>query len=286
VSPASTAVPVASFAAGTFNGSTDGASLGKGLLEQLTGDFTIEFSVKPAATQQTHADIIDFNHRATLGLVIQQNGDQQNSFQFAINDGSASAVIEYQLRPDLWQSLAFQREGTEIRLYLDGKLVATKPCFSGAISFLPDSEVTVAYNKTYGRHFHGEIKDLKIWGYARSTVSTPPSSSTSAAQETAVATGLHYSIVNHTGDMQNRHDFLIDPQGRTVRELNQPTTSGDQTLTVSVFRPGSRLVMRTLIRSSGYWIEYDWVFLEDGRILAGCYRDAGSAGPSVGYRVP
>jgi hypothetical protein len=95
-------------------------------------------------------------------LVIQQNCDDLNNFSFAIGNGNSGAAIAYRLQTGVWHHVVFQRQGTEIRLYINDALVDTKPGFSGPIYYLPNSSVTVAYNKTYGRHFKGEIKNLRI----------------------------------------------------------------------------------------------------------------------------
>lgn len=107
----------------------------------------------------------------------------------------------------------------------------------------------------------------------------------SGTQAPAPGAGQHYRVVNHTGDVRNRHDFQIDWNGCKVTEFNDQTRQGTETITVSVCRPGQRLVMRTDFRATGYWIQYDWVLLDDGATLAGSYRDGGSCGPSVGQRV-
>jgi len=146
----------------TFNGANDGIDLGAGLVSGITGDFTIEMDVRPGSTQQTHADIIDFNHRENVGLVIQQRGDELNNFQFFFGNGSSTSLIAYRLQADVWQHVVFQRRGTEARLYVNNALVDSKPCFAGNIYYLPGSTVTVGYNKNYGRYFKGEIKDLRI----------------------------------------------------------------------------------------------------------------------------
>jgi hypothetical protein len=146
----------------TFNGVSDGLDVGTALPPKMTGDFIIEMDVKPGASQQTHADIIDFNHRANVGLVIQQQVDDLNNFAFAVGNGNSGAVITYRLQTGVWQNIVFQRQGTEIRLYVNGQLVQAQPCFAGNIQYLPGSTVTVGYNKNYGRYFRGEIKDLRV----------------------------------------------------------------------------------------------------------------------------
>jgi hypothetical protein len=149
-------------AALTFNGASDGMSLGSALPESMKGDFTIELLVNPAATQQTYADILDFNHRANVGLVIQQNGNSTNQFLFYIGNGSTDSGVIAQLTANRWQSVVFKRQGTQLSLYLDGSLVSQATGFGGNISYLQGSNVTVGYNANYGRYFNGQIKVVRF----------------------------------------------------------------------------------------------------------------------------
>lgn len=145
--------------------------LGTSLPPLMTKDFTVEMWINPGSTQETYADILDFNHRANVGMVFQQDVDNLNQFGFNIGNGSSSAGISYGLTANVWQHIAFQREGTTLRLFVNGTLVATQTGFSGDIYYLPDSLVTVAYNANYGRRFNGTIKGLKFWNYARTQAS-------------------------------------------------------------------------------------------------------------------
>jgi hypothetical protein len=94
--------------------------------------------------------------------------------------------------------------------------------------------------------------------------------------------GRHYAMVNYTGDVRNPHDFTIDWANCRVSEHNQEFSEGTEDIRISVCRPRSRLTMRTDFRATGYWIQYDWVFLDDGTLVGGYYHDPGSYGPSVG----
>jgi hypothetical protein len=153
-------------------------NLGTTLAPRMTKDFTIEMWVNPGNTQQTYANILDFNHRANVGMVFQQDGNNLNNFGFGMGNGSTSAGIIYQLQTGVWQHIAFEREGTALRLYSNGKLVATAPCFAEDIYYLPGSAVTVQHNINYGRYFNGAIKGLKFWNYAKSATSLLAESNT------------------------------------------------------------------------------------------------------------
>ena len=142
-------------------------NMGTSIPPAMTGDFTIEMWVYPMDTQETYANIIDFNHRNNIGLVFQQNGNNLNDFIFGLGNGSTTSYIQYQLQTKTWQHIAFQREGTTIRLFVNGNLVASQACFAGDVYYLPDSSATLWYNLNYGRQFNGMLKGVKLWDYAR-----------------------------------------------------------------------------------------------------------------------
>lgn len=150
-----------------FNGTTDGANLGKNFPQSMKNNFTVEMWVKPNSTQQKYANILDFNHRNNVGLVIQQDGTNTNKFGFCLGSGNASSAIVHQLQADTWQHLAFIREGTTLKLFVNGKQEYSQTCFSEEISYLSDSEATVGFNKTYGRYFNGEINGLRFYNYVK-----------------------------------------------------------------------------------------------------------------------
>jgi len=94
--------------------------------------------------------------------------------------------------------------------------------------------------------------------------------------------GKHYAVVNYTGDKQNAHNFIVDWRACKVAELTPDFEHGQEDITVLACRPGSRLVFKTDFRSNGYFIQYDWVMLDNGSTVAGSYRDPTSCGPSAG----
>jgi hypothetical protein len=94
--------------------------------------------------------------------------------------------------------------------------------------------------------------------------------------------GKRYAVVNYTGDTQSPHDFVVDWKGCKVAELNPDYEHGNEDISVLVCRPGTRLVIKTEVKSTGQWIQYDWVMLDLGATMAGSYRDATTCGPSAG----
>jgi hypothetical protein len=97
--------------------------------------------------------------------------------------------------------------------------------------------------------------------------------------------GKHYAIVNYTGDTQNPHTFVVDWKTCKVAELNQEQERGTEDINVLVCRPGNRLVIKADFHTTGYWVQYDWIVLDNGATMAGSYRDPTTCGPSVGKRA-
>jgi hypothetical protein len=91
-----------------MNGSTDNIDLGTSFTQQ---NFTVEMWLKPGATQQTYADIIDNNHAGSFtNWVCQQDGDNVNKYAFGtMNTGAA-----FTLTPNVWQHLTLVKSATTI----------------------------------------------------------------------------------------------------------------------------------------------------------------------------
>jgi len=80
---------------------------------------------------------------------------------------------------------------------------------------------------------------------------------------------------------RNYHDFMVDWTACTVRELNKQSEQGQEQIRVLVCRKGSRLTFIASMTNATP-VEYDWVFSDGGKTIAGAYRQGGTFGPSVG----
>ncbi len=162
------------------DGSSKGLDLTRLNPADFAGDFRIELELRAGTTQNTYANILDFNHRANVGLVIQQMGTDTNNFMFAIGNGTTSAALSCELDPAFNNVIVFQRSGNLLELYvgwvypdvpvgsypktLDLTCVGrTFDCFTGPVAFIPGSVPTLGYNKNYGRGFNGTIISAKFY---------------------------------------------------------------------------------------------------------------------------
>ena len=69
------------------------------------------------------------------------------------------------------------------------------------------------------------------------------------------------------------------------KELNKATQEGKEKIEVSVCRDKNHLTIRTTNTETGYYVLYDWVFPDNGRIIAGAWHDPGGWGSSVGQML-
>ncbi len=109
----------------------------------------------------------------------------------------------------------------------------------------------------------------------------------------ATVSGVRYRIENfvyNSPDVyqnpRNFHDFVVDFRGCRIQPLNPVYAAGQEEIRVLVCRERSRLTFPS--RTPGSFVEYDWVFTNNGQTIHGAYRQGGSFGPLVGgiYRVP
>ena len=112
--------------------------------------------------------------------------------------------------------------------------------------------------------------------------------STGVVPPPSVTAGAHYRVENlvyGAPDLylnpRNYHDFIVDFAKCSIRELNQQSDQGLEQIRVSVCRANTRLQFTTVWPNSTL-VEYDWVFLDGGKTIAGAYRQGSTFGPSVG----
>ncbi|MGZ4038760.1 MAG: LamG-like jellyroll fold domain-containing protein, partial [Bacteroidia bacterium] len=65
-----------------------------------------------------------------------------------------------------WHHLAATWDGTNIRLYKDGVLVATSPNYSGLITS-NTNQLTIGQQPGYSEYFGGQLDECRIWNVAR-----------------------------------------------------------------------------------------------------------------------
>lgn len=137
-----------------------------------TGDYTIEFWVKPTAADLSGIHAI-INQRSGNG---QQWGLWDGRLLHWVNNITHLGYSGVTLAAGTAYHIAFCRAGTALRSFVNGVLDTT---LSGYTADLTDQAAVLAVGGDatgYGQHFYGTLKDVRITkGYARYTAAfTPP----------------------------------------------------------------------------------------------------------------
>jgi len=135
--------------------------------KELGDEFTVECWVNPGEQQSQHADIFGNHVSDGLGFVLQQDSLNTNQFYAAYGAGDGRWVVTdpVPLAAGRWQHVALTKTRADLRLYLNGVLVAAKRDPAPA----RPSPMSVAVGLGYSdpqRCFRGLIDDFRIWDQA------------------------------------------------------------------------------------------------------------------------
>ena len=141
----------------SFNGSSSDITFGTWFDYQA---FTISFWIKPGTTQSQYADIIDNNHDGDSNWVLQQNNTTANQFGWGGEN--------FDMTASTWQHLVINKSGTTCTAYLDNVSVASGTCSDFNYDASPTRSLSLGHHPSFGRHWKGEMDEVKISNIARS----------------------------------------------------------------------------------------------------------------------
>ena len=145
-----------------FDGVDDEINLGTSFNHQV---FSIEMWIKPGATQQAYADIIDNNHTDARSWVIQQNAGNANQYSFYFGSISAGPSTYFTLTPDVWQHLAVVKGNGFVSVYINGVAVANTTN-SQTINYDGSEVLHLARWGLGGRNWNGSMDEVRLWNRA------------------------------------------------------------------------------------------------------------------------
>jgi len=135
--------------------------------QELGRAFTVECWVNPAQRQNVHADLFGNHVGEGLGFVVQQDGASTNQFLAAHGAGEGKWVLTEAapLAGGRWQHVALVKTRDDLRLYLNGVLVAAEQDPSPVAPSPMPVRVGLGYSDE-NRCFRGRIDDFRIWNTA------------------------------------------------------------------------------------------------------------------------
>jgi hypothetical protein len=128
---------------------------------------TVEVWVKPNSSQNTYADILDYDHAPSAGgFVIQENGASLNQYYFAYYNGSSYDITStITLNSNSFNHLVFVKSGTSTIGYLNS--VNTIQYTGSLIIKCTGLSFSLGrFIQGAGREFKGNISNTKIYNRA------------------------------------------------------------------------------------------------------------------------
>ena len=135
--------------------------------KELGEEFTVECWVNPAKQQSQHADVFGNHVSEGLGFVLQQDGTNTNQFLAAYGSGPERWVMTeaVPLAAGRWQHVALVKTREDLRVYLNGILVAAEHATAPARPSPMPVAVGLGY-RDQNRCFRGLIDEFRVWNKA------------------------------------------------------------------------------------------------------------------------
>jgi sugar lactone lactonase YvrE len=148
-----------------FDGEGDCLTVPASLDLELRDDFTLEAWVKPAELQ-TAAPIFYKSAASSLGYALYAGGPEEGHAQGLVSRGSeavAEVVSSEALPEEEWSHVALRSDGTDLRLYVDGRLEDSVPVEGTQGSTGP---LHIGCNSEGEEFFAGAIDQVRIYNRA------------------------------------------------------------------------------------------------------------------------
>ena len=155
-----------------FDGINDSVDLGNSLTTYFTGrtEVTLEAWVRSETTSELGVIVGNYSNPTSNGTMQMLLRRDAGAYAFWVDNGSGFTNVQTapgSVLLNTWQHVAGTWDGTTMRIYLDGALVASTT-HSGAFPASPN-EFAIGYNAFSGANekFDGDIDDLRIWDVTR-----------------------------------------------------------------------------------------------------------------------
>ncbi len=141
-------------------------------LDNITGDMTLGFWVKPESTHVVNAAMISKYSSLTGSFGVEASTANTNLYHFFWGDGVTykCAGTNITLTPNVWQYISFSKSGAVVTYYINGVAQSTT-CTGDSATILANNDALYLgrWSGSGGRFWNGQMDDVKIYNYARTT---------------------------------------------------------------------------------------------------------------------
>lgn len=148
------------FDAYSFNGSSNRIDVGSAFA-YTTEDFSLAFWVKEGASQSGFVNIFG-NQSSQKGFCLENDSGGSHSYRVVAGDGGWTFGTPTELLPGVWTHLAITRNGSTVKIFNNGSLVATDTGFPVAFS-AATIPMWLGANQASGRYWQGTLDEFAIW---------------------------------------------------------------------------------------------------------------------------
>ena len=146
-----------------FDGVDDFVDIGGSFTQQA---FTAEMWLNPASTQTPFANIIDNNHSNFQNWTVEQSSSTNNTYSFICGQPAGLTSVNFSLTANAWQHLAVVKSLTDMKVYVNGILIATAP-WTGTINYTSQFLRLGKWGGATPRNWNGSMDELRLWSTVR-----------------------------------------------------------------------------------------------------------------------
>ena len=140
---------------------------------QLSDGFTLEAWVRPASARAT--PILAKETAESFSYMLDAGGESSGKPEgFVLDESSTASVADSEeIPPRAWSYLTLTSDGEDLRLYVNGKLVATAAAKSAQSS---EGDLEIGGDQVFGDYFDGLIDEVRVYSRALSAKKSPKTS--------------------------------------------------------------------------------------------------------------
>ena len=213
----------------TFDGVNDWVTVADQNDLDLTTAMTVEAWVYPTATTNAWRTVLAKEQNGGLAYAMMANSSSGRPYGLISNPGEQLAQGSAALPPNAWSHMATTYDGSAVRLYVNGTLVATTPAI-GSIATGSDP-LHFGGNTTWGEWFQGTLDDIRIYNRTLTageiqTDMNAPAGQPAPTDTTPPSAPGNLTATDQLGGVRLNWTASTDNVGVTEYRVHRSTTAG------------------------------------------------------------